>query len=309
MIEIFAGNNAATLKSMHQLLPPTMLTTKTPNDQAHYRFALGDRNWTPMESGRDCVKIVLSQHFFSSPIGLCALIFNERRDSEKLATALRLVASTAAQAAGTASTTTTTTATSSSSSSSAVTTAAKFAPVATPIEFKIPSIPTATASETKTAITSSTSSTSSKQGSTTAASAASSTTAAAAATTSSSTTASTTRVTRRNSGSAKEPASSVLSGVRACFSGLVDPERAEVRKILVDLGGQYSQNWDDKCTHLVASFVAKSDKQTSAVEANAPVVRASWLRACQSGVFVASIIMCFSHHELTIVLQPRVAST
>jgi hypothetical protein len=70
--------------------------------------------------------------------------------------------------------------------------------------------------------------------------------------------------------------------VRACFSGLVGGARTAARKTLTDLGADYAASWDDACTHLVATALVASDKQTGALAKRVPIVSPKWLEACKA---------------------------
>jgi len=91
------------------------------------------------------------------------------------------------------------------------------------------------------------------------------------------------------------PPAKPLAGVRVSFSGLIDDERKLVRQILIDLGGEYAPDWDDRCTHLVAKSLVKSDKQTKALAKGVPVVSSAWLHACKS----ANARVAEAPHSLT----------
>jgi hypothetical protein len=94
---------------------------------------------------------------------------------------------------------------------------------------------------------------------------------------------------------AAPPPGKPLAGVRVSFSGLIDDERKLVRQILIDLGGEYAPDWDDRCTHLVAKSLVKSDKQTKALAKGVPVVSSAWLHACKS----ANARVAEAPHSLT----------
>jgi hypothetical protein len=74
----------------------------------------------------------------------------------------------------------------------------------------------------------------------------------------------------------------LMTSVRACFSGLVGGARTAARKTLTDLGAEYAASWDDKCTHLVATALVASDKQTGALAKGVPIVSPKWLDACKA---------------------------
>jgi hypothetical protein len=85
-----------------------------------------------------------------------------------------------------------------------------------------------------------------------------------------------------SSSSTVKPGKKSMKDVRACFSGLVGGQRTSARKILTDLGGEYAASWDDKCTHLVATALVTSDKQTKAIAKAVPIVSPKWLDACKT---------------------------
>ena len=77
-----------------------------------------------------------------------------------------------------------------------------------------------------------------------------------------------------------------LAGVCVVVSGIVNPERAELRDIALQLGAEYRSDWEACATHLIAPFDGTENggrptpKSAAARESDAYVVKPSWLRAC-----------------------------
>jgi hypothetical protein len=213
LIEVFAGGDGRALKDMQHILKVTLLSKLT-GQRARHRFSVDGKELTRVETPFSTVSIVLTQPFFDTPIGLCRLAVNEPAGSaiclemDSFAEQQRALNEAAARESATRSLATTAGIT--ASTAAAATSAAEH-------DYAAELTGTTTRSGAATATTASTPS----------------------------------RPTRSNSGIKK-----ALIGVRACFSGLVDAgereqtlcvggdafreERTEIRKMIVDLGGQLS---------------------------------------------------------------------
>eukprot|EP01047_Picozoa_sp_COSAG01_P060278 COSAG01_NODE_7364_length_3236_cov_3.667517_3_plen_302_part_00 len=77
-----------------------------------------------------------------------------------------------------------------------------------------------------------------------------------------------------------------LAGCVVVISGVVNPERSELRDMAVRLGAQYRGSWGAWSTHLIAPFDGTerggtmTPKAAAALESGGTVVKPSWLRAC-----------------------------
>ena len=78
-----------------------------------------------------------------------------------------------------------------------------------------------------------------------------------------------------------------LAGVCIVVSGIVNPERGELRDLAVGLGAEYRGNWEPGCaTHLLAPFDGTESggrptpKSVAARKSGGFVVKPAWLRAC-----------------------------
>eukprot|EP01045_Picozoa_sp_COSAG04_P034622 COSAG04_NODE_7661_length_1090_cov_1.296670_1_plen_114_part_10 len=70
-----------------------------------------------------------------------------------------------------------------------------------------------------------------------------------------------------------------LEGVCIVVSGIVNPERGELRDMALGLGAEYRGQWVSEATHLLAAFDG-TDKTSAARRAGGAVVQPEWLRAC-----------------------------
>jgi len=70
-----------------------------------------------------------------------------------------------------------------------------------------------------------------------------------------------------------------LEGVCIVVSGIVNPERGELRDMALGLGAEYRGQWVSEATHLLAAFDG-TDKTSAARRAGGAVVQPAWLRAC-----------------------------
>lgn len=48
--------------------------------------------------------------------------------------------------------------------------------------------------------------------------------------------------------------SACLAGVVAVISGIENPQRAEIKNKLIELGAAYKEAWTSDCTHLISAF-------------------------------------------------------
>eukprot|EP01043_Picozoa_sp_COSAG02_P085960 COSAG02_NODE_23508_length_716_cov_1.888169_1_plen_168_part_10 len=77
-----------------------------------------------------------------------------------------------------------------------------------------------------------------------------------------------------------------LAGLCVVVSGIVNPERSELRDMALRLGAEYRGDWEGCCTHLLAPFDGTENggrptpKSTAARSSDGYVVKPSWLRAC-----------------------------
>ncbi len=84
----------------------------------------------------------------------------------------------------------------------------------------------------------------------------------------------------------RESSGGVLAGVCVVVSGIVNPERGELREIALQLGADYCRDWEEIATHLIAPFDGTENggrptpKSVAARRSGAFVVKPSWLRAC-----------------------------
>lgn len=54
----------------------------------------------------------------------------------------------------------------------------------------------------------------------------------------------------------RRPLSQLFEGMVFCVSGIVNPERAQVRQSALDMGGVFKNDWDDECTVLLCPFLS-----------------------------------------------------
>ncbi|KAI5074615.1 hypothetical protein GOP47_0010576 [Adiantum capillus-veneris] len=73
--------------------------------------------------------------------------------------------------------------------------------------------------------------------------------------------------------------SKFLDGVIFAISGLVNPERAEIRDKALEMGGQYRPDWGADCTLLICAF-ANTPKFNQVQNENGTIVSKVWILEC-----------------------------
>lgn len=73
--------------------------------------------------------------------------------------------------------------------------------------------------------------------------------------------------------------SKFLDGVVFAISGLVNPERADIREKALQMGGQYRPDWCSDCTLLVCAF-ANTPKYNQVKNDNGTIVSKDWILEC-----------------------------
>lgn len=87
----------------------------------------------------------------------------------------------------------------------------------------------------------------------------------------------------RSSSTSKEtvtyqPFKKLFSGVVFVISGIQNPDRHELRKKALDLGGKYKSDWDSTCTHLICAF--KNTPKYVQVLGKGKIVSKHWIEKC-----------------------------
>eukprot|EP00250_Pteridium_aquilinum_P034648 c7879_g1_i1 orf=125-2368(-) len=73
--------------------------------------------------------------------------------------------------------------------------------------------------------------------------------------------------------------SKFLDGVVFAISGLVNPERADIRDKALQMGGQYRPDWSSDCTLLICAF-ANTPKFNQVKKDNGTIVSKVWIQEC-----------------------------
>ena len=75
--------------------------------------------------------------------------------------------------------------------------------------------------------------------------------------------------------------SKLFDGVKFVISGYQNPLRGDIRKKALDMGGKYSADWDNTCTHLICAFVnTPKFNQVRNQSKNAKIVKKDWIEKC-----------------------------
>ncbi|KAJ7214683.1 hypothetical protein O6H91_Y473900 [Diphasiastrum complanatum] len=78
---------------------------------------------------------------------------------------------------------------------------------------------------------------------------------------------------------ASRPFSKLLEGVIFAISGVVNPERAELRKKALEMGASYQPDWNDECTLLLTAFV-NTPKFKQVMAQSGTIVSKDWISEC-----------------------------
>mmetsp|Transcript_8025 Transcript_8025/g.33773 ORF Transcript_8025/g.33773 Transcript_8025/m.33773 type:complete len:327 (+) Transcript_8025:164-1144(+) len=72
-----------------------------------------------------------------------------------------------------------------------------------------------------------------------------------------------------------------MEGVEIAISGIPNPERAEIRKKVLEMGGRYNANWSRSTTHLICPSPNPS-KFAQALKDKKPIMLPSWVHDCHA---------------------------
>lgn len=75
-----------------------------------------------------------------------------------------------------------------------------------------------------------------------------------------------------------QPFKKLLSGVVFVISGIQNPDRNDLRKKALELGGKYKSDWDSSCTHLICAF--KNTPKYVQVLGEGKIVDKRWIEKC-----------------------------
>lgn len=77
-----------------------------------------------------------------------------------------------------------------------------------------------------------------------------------------------------------KPFSSLMDDVFFVMSGYQNPQRSQLRDMMVDMGAKYKSDWDPKCTHLICAFTNTPKYQQ--VKGHGKIVTAKWITDCHN---------------------------
>lgn len=72
----------------------------------------------------------------------------------------------------------------------------------------------------------------------------------------------------------------LLRGVILTISGMINPERGNIRQMALNMGAKYKPDWDNTCTHLICAF-ANTPKFLQ-VQGKGKIVTKDWIKDCHS---------------------------
>lgn len=77
-----------------------------------------------------------------------------------------------------------------------------------------------------------------------------------------------------------KPFTDLLKGVVLTISGIINPERANIRQMALNMGAKYRPDWDNSCTHLICAY-ANTPKFLQ-VQGQGKIVTKDWLKDSHS---------------------------
>ncbi|XP_045611538.2 DNA repair protein XRCC1 [Procambarus clarkii] len=75
-----------------------------------------------------------------------------------------------------------------------------------------------------------------------------------------------------------KPFSSLMDDVIFVMSGYQNPQRSQLRDMMLDMGAKYKGDWEPKCTHLICAFINTPKYQQ--VKGRGRIVSAKWISDC-----------------------------
>ncbi|XP_042882573.1 DNA repair protein XRCC1-like isoform X2 [Penaeus japonicus] len=75
-----------------------------------------------------------------------------------------------------------------------------------------------------------------------------------------------------------EPFASLMKDVVFVMSGYQNPQRSNLRDMMLDMGASYKQDWDPSCSHLICAFTNTPKFQQ--VKGKGKIVTAKWITDC-----------------------------
>ncbi|GLV31338.1 XRCC1 [Carabus blaptoides fortunei] len=77
-----------------------------------------------------------------------------------------------------------------------------------------------------------------------------------------------------------KPFCELLSGVVFTISGIMNPDRANLRTLALSMGAKYKPDWDNSCTHLICAFANTPKFQQ--VQGKGKIITKSWVQDCHA---------------------------
>ncbi|XP_069974361.1 DNA repair protein XRCC1-like isoform X2 [Penaeus vannamei] len=75
-----------------------------------------------------------------------------------------------------------------------------------------------------------------------------------------------------------EPFASLMKDVVFVMSGYQNPQRSNLRDMMLDMGAKYKQDWEPSCTHLICAFT--NTPKFLQVKGKGKIVTAKWITDC-----------------------------
>ncbi|KAG7154615.1 DNA repair protein XRCC1-like isoform X2 [Homarus americanus] len=75
-----------------------------------------------------------------------------------------------------------------------------------------------------------------------------------------------------------KPFTSLMDDILFVMSGYQNPQRSQLRDMMLDMGARYQGDWDKKCTHLICAFTNTPKYQQ--VKGRGKIVSAKWITDC-----------------------------